>query len=166
MANTIVDRVAGVAFVALAAGCGFSEKEGRGWTERVIAETPRIAQLAFSLGEAPISTYGKDGRYPDWIGKIEYESFTWKVESKTAYSAHAIAKLHAGPPIREIKPPIAAPTVATIEIVVTYTVTTTPPPLMFLPAGHNLTPTRWYMKKINGAPSEETGGAADYREGG
>lgn len=164
MANTHVDRVVGLALVALVAGCGFSEKDGRGWTERVIAETPRIAQLAFSLGEAPVSTYGKDGRYPDWIGKIEYESFTWKAESKTAYSAHAIAKLYAGPPLRSLKPPVAES--ATIEIVVTYTVTTTPPPLIFLPAGRNLTPTRWYMKKINGAPSDETGGAADYREGG
>lgn len=148
---------------ALLGGCGFSEKEGRGWTERVLYETPRIAQLAFQLKEPPVSTYNQDAQYPNWIGAITYDTFEWRKESKTAYRAVTTATLEPGPRLRNATPPVTR--AAKIEITVAFLVHDTPPPLVFLPAGHSLVPTRWRLTGIEGRVVEEGGSAADYREG-
>ena len=148
--------------LATLAGCGFSETEGRAWCKRVLSETPRIAQLAFALPEAPVSTYNKDGKYPDWIGEITFDEFEWVAESKLSYRARATARLEPGPRLQVGAPPRAP---ATIAITIGFFVHETPPPLMFLPSGHSLVPSRWYLQAIDGTKVDESGSAADYRSG-
>lgn len=152
----------GLLATALLGGCNFGEAEGRPWVERVLGETPRIAQLAFGLREAPASTYNTDGRYPDWVGAITFQRFTWTRVNDTSYEARAVATMEPGPRLRDpsVQP---TPTRASVEVTVEFTVHTTPPPVMFLPAGHDLAPTRWRLHSVNGQPVSESGPAVDYR---
>ena len=145
-----------LALLSLLTGCGFSETEGRNWSKRVLSETPRIAQLAFSLPEAPVSSFNQDGKYPDWIGEITFDQFEWIKEGTTSYTARAVARLAPGPRLAPRAP-------ATIAIKLGFYVHTTPPPIMFFPSGKSLVPGRWYMTAVDGNKVDEQGSAADYR---
>lgn len=153
----------GILAASLLGGCNFGEGDGRPMVERVLVETPRLAQLAFNLAEAPRSTYNTDGRYPDWVGAVSFQRFEWTKRGDQSYEAHAVATLTAGPGLGDggAAPPT---TRGTLDVTVEFVVHETPPPVIFLPRGHSLQPMRWRLHAVNGAPSTETGPCADYRE--
>jgi len=137
-----------------------SEDDGRGWTQRVICETPRIAQLLFALPDPPKSSYASTGRYPDWIGAVTFERFKWTKLADGSYRADATALVEPGVGLT-IKP---APPPTRAELTVDFTVTTTPPPVVGVPSASSLSPMRWTIHRVGARSVDESGGYVDYRE--
>jgi hypothetical protein len=144
-------------WVVAATGCGMKEQEKRDWVGRVIKETPRVAQLLFQLPEPPKNPYSKTGRYPDWIGDVSYEKFAWTKEGD-AGSAEAVASVSPGPGLQ------GHPAAVRVELAVSFSVRETPPPIIFLPSGKTLVPSRWTIHRVDGRSVEESGGFQSYLE--
>lgn len=163
-------RSSALLLVTLAAGCGPTEDDGRAWMERVVYETPAVAQALFDLPSPPRSTYNENGRYPEWIAGVTTRRFSWRKNPDGTYTAEATVVARPGPGLdrdagasSSTDAGVAARHAVTADITVSYSVRSTPPPVFFLPRGRALEATTWRLTRVDGRPSAARGPFVDYR---
>ncbi len=139
--------------------CGFDADDAQPWVERLVHETPRLAQLLFHLDKPPESTYATDGKYPTWIAAVEFDKFEWQQLAPRKYQAHAIARVTPGPLLG------AAPKGVKADLTVDFSVVTWPPPIIFLPESNELHPDAWHLTTVDGQRIDETGPFVEYLSG-
>ncbi|MBF0492944.1 MAG: hypothetical protein HQM15_09205 [Deltaproteobacteria bacterium] len=150
-------------------GCNFLgnayQESGKKFSERVILESPELAQQIFHLVETPEVGFRKEQekkQYPDWISGVDIQFFNWKQDGKEDYTAQVVAEVHSSPWLQKRKALSPVSEKANIHLTIRFYIKHWPAPIIFFPESKDLEPYTWELTLVDGKESKAKGFFRDY----